>query len=175
MTSSIEVKRPPYPNFENFTVSSKTWLTVMEYMCHTWTRICSVCRNHNSIFSPCMTYRCHAWTRICSVCRNHNSIFSPCMTYRRVCNKSKRLLEQKLPTFPVQISSSSVLSGVFVVKSLVFYVLQIIVCAFVFFRLMASDYPLGILDSVLIPDVVLLHSGSFKCLILIIVCLRLSL
>ena len=72
-------------------------------------------------------------------------MFSPCMTYRRVCNKSKRLLEQKLPTFPLQISSSSVLSGVRVVKSLVFYVLQIIVCAFVFFRLMASDYPLGIL------------------------------
>jgi len=108
MTSSIEVKRPPYPNFESFTVASKSWLTVMEYLCHTWTRICSVCRNPNSI---CSTF----------------------MIYRRVCNKSKRLLEQKLLTFPVQISSSSALSGVRAVKSLVFYVLQIIVCPFVFF------------------------------------------
>jgi len=28
MTSSIEVKRPPYPNFESFTVASKSWLTL---------------------------------------------------------------------------------------------------------------------------------------------------
>ena len=27
-------------HFENFTVATMTWLTVMEYMCHKWPRIC---------------------------------------------------------------------------------------------------------------------------------------
>ena len=30
----------------SFTVATKTWLTVMEYLCHKWPRICSTCRNH---------------------------------------------------------------------------------------------------------------------------------
>jgi hypothetical protein len=29
---------------------------VTEYLCHKWPRICSVCRNHNSILYPLMTY-----------------------------------------------------------------------------------------------------------------------
>jgi hypothetical protein len=33
-----------------------TWLTVMEYMCHKWPRICSVFRNHKPILSSSMTY-----------------------------------------------------------------------------------------------------------------------
>jgi hypothetical protein len=30
----------------SFTVTSMTWLTVMEYLCHKWPRICSTCRKH---------------------------------------------------------------------------------------------------------------------------------
>ena len=37
-----------------------------------------------------MQYMCHKWPRIhvCSVCRNHNAVFSSFITYHRVCNKS---------------------------------------------------------------------------------------
>ena len=35
---------------------SMTWLTVTGYLCHKWRRICSVCRNHNLVFSSFMTY-----------------------------------------------------------------------------------------------------------------------
>ena len=33
-------------NFASFTVTTMTWLTAMEYMCHKWQRICSTCRKH---------------------------------------------------------------------------------------------------------------------------------
>ena len=33
----------------------QTWLTVMEYLCHKWPRICSTCK-HFSILSSFMTY-----------------------------------------------------------------------------------------------------------------------
>ena len=33
-------------HFESFTVATMTWLTVMEYLCHKWPRICSTCRKH---------------------------------------------------------------------------------------------------------------------------------
>jgi len=49
--------------------------TMMEYLCHKWRRICSVCRNHNPILSSYMTYHlicnnsvndgCHMWSRNC--------------------------------------------------------------------------------------------------------------
>jgi len=39
-----------------FTVPTMTWLTVMEYLCHKWPRICSFCRNHNPVLSSFMTY-----------------------------------------------------------------------------------------------------------------------
>jgi hypothetical protein len=32
------------------------WLTVAEYECHKWWRICSICRNHNPVLSSCMPY-----------------------------------------------------------------------------------------------------------------------
>ena len=35
-----------------------------------------------------MTCLCHKWSRICSSCRNHNSVLSSFITYYRVCNKS---------------------------------------------------------------------------------------
>jgi hypothetical protein len=33
-----------------------TWLTVTEYLCHKWPRICSTCRKHFPVFSSFMTY-----------------------------------------------------------------------------------------------------------------------
>ena len=32
------------------------WLTVMEYLCHKWPRICSICRKHFQVLSSFMTY-----------------------------------------------------------------------------------------------------------------------
>jgi hypothetical protein len=33
-----------------------TWLTVIEYLCHKWPRICSTCRKHFPVRSSFMTY-----------------------------------------------------------------------------------------------------------------------
>jgi len=44
-------------HFESFTVATVTWLTVMEYLCHKWQRICSTCRKHFPALSSFMT--CH--------------------------------------------------------------------------------------------------------------------
>jgi hypothetical protein len=33
-------------HFDNVTIATMTWLTVTEYMCHKWSRICSTCRKH---------------------------------------------------------------------------------------------------------------------------------
>ena len=54
----------PSHNFESVTISSMTWVVVTEYLCHKWPRICSVCRNHNSVLSWFMTYHkvCHKST-----------------------------------------------------------------------------------------------------------------
>ena len=59
--------------FESFTLATMTWLTVMEYLCHRWPRICSICRNHFSVHSWLITgfetrvahdvY--HLWSRNC--------------------------------------------------------------------------------------------------------------
>ena len=40
-------------HFESFTVATMTWLTITEYMCHKWHRIC---RNHSQVLSLFMTY-----------------------------------------------------------------------------------------------------------------------
>jgi hypothetical protein len=42
-------------------VSIMTWLTVMEYLCHKWPRICSVFRNHNPILSFFLYGVPHDW------------------------------------------------------------------------------------------------------------------
>ena len=42
--------------FGNFTVTSMTWLTVTEYLCHKWPRICSICRKHFSVLCTFITY-----------------------------------------------------------------------------------------------------------------------
>ena len=49
-------------HFESFTVATKAWLTVLEYLCH---------------------------TRICSACRKHFPVLSSFMTYHQICNKIK--------------------------------------------------------------------------------------
>ena len=36
-------------SLRQFTVATITWLTVTEYMCYKWPRICSICRNHNQV------------------------------------------------------------------------------------------------------------------------------
>jgi hypothetical protein len=43
-------------HFENFTVASMTWLTVMEYLCHKWPRIFFTCLKHFPVLSPFTTY-----------------------------------------------------------------------------------------------------------------------
>ena len=43
-------------HFETFTVATTTWLTVMQYMCYKWLRICSTCRKHFPGLSSFMTY-----------------------------------------------------------------------------------------------------------------------
>ena len=37
-------------------LSTLGWLTVMEYLCHKWPRICSTCRKHFSVLCLFMTY-----------------------------------------------------------------------------------------------------------------------
>ena len=41
-------------HFELFSAATMTWLTVMEYLCHKWPRICSTCRNPSRFFP-------HSW------------------------------------------------------------------------------------------------------------------
>jgi hypothetical protein len=48
-------------HLERFTVTIMTWLTAMEYLCHKWARICSICRKHFPVLSSCMTYH-----RVCN-------------------------------------------------------------------------------------------------------------
>ena len=38
-----------------FTIATMTWLTIMEYMYHKWSRICSTCRKHFPVLSSFMT------------------------------------------------------------------------------------------------------------------------
>jgi hypothetical protein len=43
-------------HFGNFTAASMTWLTVTEYFCHKWPRICSTCHKHFSVLCTFITY-----------------------------------------------------------------------------------------------------------------------
>jgi hypothetical protein len=69
-----------------------TWLTVIEYLCH-------------------------KWTRICSTCRKHFPVLSSFTTYYRVCN----WLTRRVPLVE-HMSSPPVFSGVRFTRSLVLYV-----------------------------------------------------
>ena len=42
--------------FENFAVATMTLLTVREYLCHKWSLMYSVCRNHNPVLSSFVAY-----------------------------------------------------------------------------------------------------------------------
>jgi hypothetical protein len=77
-----------------------TWLTVMEYLCHKWPRICSTCRKHFPAFlhSRLITGFVTRWTR-----------WVP-------------LVEHELLTLPKHLSSPPVFSGFRVTRSLVFHV-----------------------------------------------------
>ena len=47
-----------------------TWLTVTEYMCLKWPRICSVCRNNNPVLDSFITYY--------RVCNKSNTMSATC-------------------------------------------------------------------------------------------------
>jgi len=49
------------PKFESFTVNTMYCLTVTEYLCHKWPRICSFRRKHNPVLSSFMNYH-----RVCN-------------------------------------------------------------------------------------------------------------
>jgi hypothetical protein len=85
---------------EQLTFATMTWLTVIEYMCHKWTRIFSTCRRNSRSFP-------RSWLITGFVAR----------ITRRVT-----LVEQELLTFPEHLSSPPVFSGVRVTRSLVLYV-----------------------------------------------------
>ena len=44
-------------HFGNFTVATTTWLTVMEYICHKWSRIYFNGRKHFPVLSSFVTYK----------------------------------------------------------------------------------------------------------------------
>jgi len=48
-------------HFDSFAVAMLTWLTVTKYLCQKLPRICSICRNYNSVLSSFMTYH-----RVCN-------------------------------------------------------------------------------------------------------------
>ena len=78
-------------------VATMTWLTVMEYPCHKWPRICSTCSNTPRSFL-------HSW-----------------LITRFVTRLTQRvpLVEQELSSVPEHLSSPPVSSGVRVARSLV--------------------------------------------------------
>ena len=82
------------------------WLTVTEYMCHKWPRICSTCRKHFPVLSSFMTYNGFV-TRV---------------TWR------VPLVEQKQLSLPEYLSSFPVFSGVLVTWSVVLCVLFVDRC-----------------------------------------------
>jgi hypothetical protein len=78
-------------SLRTFTVATMAWLTVMEYICHKWPRICSTCRKHFPII------------------------------YHRVCSRVARwvpLVEQELLTLPGHLSSPPGFSGASITRSL---------------------------------------------------------
>ena len=41
---------------KSFTIATTTWLTVLDYLCQKWPRVCSTCRKHFPGLSSFMTY-----------------------------------------------------------------------------------------------------------------------
>ena len=71
------------------------WLTVMEYLCHKWPRICSTCRKHFPVLITELVTRLTRWVS---------------------------LVEQELLILPEHPSAPPVFSGVRVTRSLVLYI-----------------------------------------------------
>ena len=75
------------------------------------------------------------WPRICFVCRYHNPILSSFLIIKGCVARVTRrisLVGAGTATFPENLSSSQVLSGVRVARSLVFYVVFCRFCPFSF-------------------------------------------
>ena len=110
-------------------LSIMTWLTVIEYLCQ-------------------------RWPRICSICRKHFPVLSSFMIYHRVCNTTgvTRGAETNYPSGAPEFTPC--FSGVRVTRSLVWCVCFadhcLFFCSFFFGQCVVllqftdSDYPLGI-------------------------------
>jgi hypothetical protein len=108
-----------------------TWLTVAEYLCPQWPRLCSVCRNHNLIIFSFMT---------------HHRIFNKCNT-TGATNWAGTAYPFGVHEFILVFSGARVIQPlvfyvVFCISSFVLFLLAIVLP--VLLRLMASDYPFGI-------------------------------
>jgi hypothetical protein len=68
-------------------VTTMTWLTVAEYLCH-------------------------KWPRICSFYDSRNPVLSSFMTYRRVCNKTDATCEAETVVPPAAPEFTPVLVGI---------------------------------------------------------------
>ena len=123
-------------HFESFTVATTTWLTVMEYMCHKWPRICSTCRKHFPVLSSWKSWLITGFvTRL---------------------NRRVPLVEQELLTLPEHLSSPPIFSGVCFTRSLVLCVCFVDRCLSFFF------WPLCCLFffDILIPPLLSSNSAS---------------
>jgi hypothetical protein len=78
-----------------------TWLTIIEYLCHKWSRICPTCRKHFPVLSSFTTFVAGFVTRL---------------------TRQVPLVEKELLTLPEHLSSPPVFIGVCVTRSLVLYV-----------------------------------------------------
>ena len=87
-------------HFESFTFATMTLLTVLEYLCHKWPRICSICRKCFPVLSSFITY-------ICII------VFVTRLTWR------VPLVDQERLNLPEHLTSLPVFSGVRVTRSLV--------------------------------------------------------
>jgi len=63
-------------SLRKFTVATMTWLSVTEYLYHKWPRMCSVCRNHNSVLSSFMIYH-----RVSNYSKTKSGICGAATTY----------------------------------------------------------------------------------------------
>jgi hypothetical protein len=109
-----------------------TWLTVMEYMCHKWTQICSTCRKHFPF--P------HSWLIIGFVTN---------LTWQMP------LVEQELLTLLEHPSLPSVFSGVRVTRSLVLCICRslFVLLYFFFWPLCCLFFDIRILQEPMLKNV----------------------
>ena len=115
-------------HFYSFTVATMTWLTITEYLCHKWPRICSTCRRHFLVLSL-------LW------------LITGIVTG---VTRSVSLVEQELLTLPESLNSPPVFSGVSVARSFCvafcrsLFVLFLLTIVLYVLQFTDSDYPFGI-------------------------------